>query len=92
LARGVSERVGGRVLTGEAEEVDLPGIWVPLDEAANLVVAGKISNAIAMIGILTTARLRQEGWKSLRSADEPWVARDRLLTLDRVRSGRFEHG
>ena len=29
LARGVREREAGRIHTGEAEEVDLPGCWVP---------------------------------------------------------------
>lgn len=89
LARNVEARDGGRIQTGEAEELSLPGAWVPLDEAVALVLDGSLSNPSAITGILATSAARADGWVSLRDADVGWPARDRLIKVDRVRSGRF---
>lgn len=85
LARDIQEMTGGRIHTGEAEEESLPGIWVPLPEAVELVLCGKIGNAIAVIGILATAALASQGFTELRDARQPWPARDELIRLGRVR-------
>lgn len=90
LARDVSERPGGRIQTGEAEEVSLPGVWVSVDDAVQLVLAGSIGNAIAVIGILAVAAAQRDGWTSLREARAQWPQRDFLNELGRVRSGRNE--
>ncbi len=84
LARDISPIAGGRVETGEAEEVHLPGAWVPLDEAYQLVMAGKISNVLSVVGILAAYSSRAAGWSNLRAADVPWPVRDHLLATGRV--------
>lgn len=84
LARDVSPAPGGRIVTGEAEEVSLPGAWVPLDEAVRLVMTGRLLNPSSVVGILATAAARDSGWSTLRSADEPWELRDELLASGRV--------
>lgn len=85
LARDVHERVDGRVETGEAEEVDLPGVWVPLDDAVDYVMSGAIGNPTSVVGILAAQQARQQGWAKLRPVDEPWVVRDELVAGGRVR-------
>ena len=57
---------------GEDEEVDLPLTWVPLDEAVQLVLAGRLHNPTAVSGVLAAAAARAGGWKSLRPADAEW--------------------
>ena len=84
LARGVSAIPGGRPLTGEAEEADLPQAWVPLDEAVGLVLGGNVQNAAAVCGILGAAAARAAGWQGLREPRAPWPARDHLVSSGRV--------
>lgn len=87
LAQDVALRPGGRVHTGEAEEVDMPGAWVPLDEAVDLVLGGQLANPTAVVGILAAAAAKTRGWSSLRHAESPWPVRDHLLATGRVRTG-----
>jgi len=84
LARGLSAAPKGRVMTGEAEESDLPQVWVPLDEAKELVLAGKIGNPTAVTGILAAWAARAGGWTSLRDEDAPWPARTAVEANGRV--------
>ena len=84
LARGVSPAPQGRPLTGEAEEGELPWLWLPLDEAKDLVLAGKLQNPTAVAGILAAWAARAGGWSSLRPADDPWPARTLVCQTDRV--------
>ncbi len=86
LARDLHEMPGGRVHTGEAEEAHLPRAWVDLDEARDLVLAGRIGSPSAVTGILAAWVARERGWDSLRAADSPWEARDRLIAAHRVRT------
>jgi ADP-ribose pyrophosphatase len=85
LARDVSERAEGRIETGEAEEVDLPGVWVPLDDAVGYVMAGVIGNPTSVVGILAAQQARRNGWTGLRSVDERWAVREQLVASGRVR-------
>ncbi len=85
LARDLREMPGGRVHTGEAEEAHLPRAWVDLDEARDLVLAGRIGSPSAVTGILAAWVAREQGWDSLRAPDSPWEARERLIAADRVR-------
>lgn len=85
LARGLSPLPDGREHTGEAEEAHLPRAWVPLDEARDLVLAGAIGSPTAVTGVLAAWASRAGGWASLRPADSPWPARERLLAAGRVR-------
>ncbi|MFM2438594.1 MAG: hypothetical protein RLZ55_1417 [Actinomycetota bacterium] len=83
LARGLERLPGGRIQTGEAEEIDLPRAWVPLDRARDLVLAGDLANPTTVMGVLAAWASRADGWKSLRPADTPWPLRDYV-----VRTGR----
>jgi ADP-ribose pyrophosphatase len=64
---------------GEAEERDMPVAWVDLDEGVRRVLAGELHNPMAVIGLLATARARDDGYRALRAADAPWPTRPRHL-------------
>jgi ADP-ribose pyrophosphatase len=85
LARGLTALESGRIVTGEAEEQNLPRVFVPLDEARDLVLSGAIGCASAVIGVLAALAAREHHWSPLRPVDAPWSARDRLESIDRVR-------
>lgn len=55
-----------------AEEADLTAAWVDLDEAQAAVLAGRIGNAGAVVGILAAHAARASGWATLRPPDAPW--------------------
>jgi ADP-ribose pyrophosphatase len=59
-------------------------VWASLDEAKELVLSGAICGPTAVVGILAAWASRADGWKSLRSAREPWQMRDHLLSIGRV--------
>lgn len=84
LARGLSTIEGGRVHTGEAEEVHLPRAWVDLDEARELVLSGAIGSPSAVCGILGAWAGRATGWRDLREVDAPWPARECIVANDRL--------
>jgi ADP-ribose pyrophosphatase len=84
LARGLTPLPDGREHTGEAEEAHLPRVWVPLEEARDLVLAGKVGSPSAVAGILAAVAARSAGWATLRPVDDPWPAREALLRQDRV--------
>lgn len=86
LARDLHALPGGRIQTGEAEEVDLPAQWVPLQDAVSLVLTAQIGNPTAVLGVLAAAEAHRSGWTSLREADAPWPVRDYLLSQGRVRT------
>ena len=85
LARDVRPRPGGRVLTGEAEEVHLPGVWLSIGDAVDLVLAGKLANPCAVVGALAAAAALANNWTSLRPANAQWTAREHLIATGRVR-------
>ena len=88
LARGLTPIPDGRPHTGEAEEAHLPRVWVDLDEAEALVLAGSLGSPSAAAGILAASAARRRGWQTLRPADAPWTAREELLASGRVRLPR----
>ncbi|WP_433318321.1 NUDIX domain-containing protein [Micromonospora sp. CA-269861] len=53
------------------EEADLQVVRIDLDEAVAMVLAGEITNAAAVAGLLAAARARDAGFTSLRRADAP---------------------
>lgn len=71
LARDLRPLPGGRTQTGEAEEADLPQMWVPLDDAVDAVLAGDLHNPTTVAGVLAAAAARARGWRSLRPAEAP---------------------
>jgi ADP-ribose pyrophosphatase len=59
----------------EHEEADMLVERFALDAAAGMALAGEITNAIAVAGVLAAARARQAGWRGLRPVDVPWPDR-----------------
>ncbi len=53
------------------EEADIVKRWVHLDEAVDGVLAGRLSNSILQIAVLTASVARTRGWNALRPADAP---------------------
>ena len=60
LARGVREATAPR-FAGEHEEADMPTRWVPLSEAVKAVLAGRIHNPLAVMGVLAVGILVPAG-------------------------------
>lgn len=54
------------------EERDMPVRWVPLDEAVEGVLSGRLHNPMAVMGLLAVAKARDAGFAGLRPADAPW--------------------
>jgi 8-oxo-dGTP pyrophosphatase MutT (NUDIX family) len=75
LARGLHGVPEDQRHQGEGEERDMPIAWVPLDEARDMVLAGRLHNPTAVSGILAAHAVRERGWSSLRPGDSPWPER-----------------
>jgi 8-oxo-dGTP pyrophosphatase MutT (NUDIX family) len=75
LARGVHEVAAAERHAREDEERDMAASWVPLEEARDLVLAGRLHNPAAVAGILAACAARTAGWDTLRPADAPWPER-----------------
>ena len=75
LARDVTPVEAADRHVGTGEERDMPSVWVPLEEAVGLVLAGRLHNPTAVSGILAAAAARARGWTDLRPADAPWPER-----------------
>ena len=58
LATGLTVDPDSRPQTGEAEERDLPQLWVALPEAVERCLDGSITNATAVAAILALAARR----------------------------------
>ncbi|EWT02972.1 ADP-ribose pyrophosphatase [Intrasporangium oryzae NRRL B-24470] len=55
-----------------AEELELRPLWVPLDDAADAVLQGQVSNGAAIVGILGAHAARTREWATLRPRDAAW--------------------
>ena len=75
LARGVWLDEESERDLGHGEERDMPYTWLPLDQARDLVLAGRLHNPAAVAGVLAAWVSRAEGWTSLRPADTAWPER-----------------
>lgn len=75
LARDLSPVADEDRYVGEHEEADMPIEWIALPDAVDAVLAGRIHNPLAIIGLLAAAHARAANWQSLRSADTPWPER-----------------
>ncbi|MGO1524090.1 MAG: NUDIX domain-containing protein [Nesterenkonia sp.] len=71
LAQGLSEVPQTERHSREAEEAEIAPMWVPLEEAVSAVLAGKIHNPSAVVGILGLHAVRTGGGE-LRDARAPW--------------------
>jgi len=56
------------------EEAEIEFHWISLDEAVASVLAGRLHNPSAVVGILAAAAARADGYAGLRPADAPWPA------------------
>ena len=72
LARSVRPVPEGERHSRQAEELDMPTRWVPLEEARDAVLAGRVHNPGSVIGILAACAARSLGWTTLRPADSAW--------------------
>lgn len=72
LARDLTPVPDQQRYTREAEELDMPTRWVPLDEALDAVLRGDLHNPSTVVGILAAHASRARGWATLRPADTPW--------------------
>ncbi|MCW2528877.1 MAG: hydrolase [Pseudonocardiales bacterium] len=75
LARGLRDVSLEDRFEPEHEEVTMTVHRLPLGEAVSAALAGKITNAAAVAGILAAATARDGGWRALRPADVSWPAR-----------------
>jgi 8-oxo-dGTP pyrophosphatase MutT (NUDIX family) len=57
------------------EELEMTAEWVPLAEAVDDVLAGRLENATAVIGVLAAQEAQRRAFAGLRPADAPWHAR-----------------
>ncbi|WP_425560091.1 NUDIX domain-containing protein [Kineococcus glutinatus] len=78
VARGLSSVPEGERHVREDEEADMLVVRVPLDEARDAVLAGRVHNPGAVIGVLAAWTARALGWTTLRAADAPWPEHPRL--------------
>lgn len=75
LARGLRAVPEDQRHDRSGEERDMLTAWVDLDEARDLVLAGRLHNPTAVSGILCAWVARASGWSTLRPADTPWPER-----------------
>ena len=71
LARGLSPVPEGLRHARVGEEAELVTVRVDLDEAVAMALRGEITNAACMVGVLATARLRDQGWPEPRPLGQP---------------------
>jgi ADP-ribose pyrophosphatase len=56
------------------EEAEIEFHWIALDDAVAAVLAGRLHNPSAVVGILAAAAARADNFAALRPADAPWPA------------------
>jgi ADP-ribose pyrophosphatase len=70
LARGIGD-AGDTGYEREHEEKFLEPAWVPLPEAVELALAGRLHNSAAVMGILAASAASASGFAALRPPDAP---------------------
>ena len=78
LARDPQLVPAGQRFERTEEEAEMQWEWVPLADAVQAVLAGKIHNLSAVAGITAAAAARAQDFTGLRPADEPWTTHPRL--------------
>ena len=71
LARELAEVPAEQRHDRHDEEADLQVVRVDLDEAVRMVLAGEITNASCVAGLLAAARARETGFTELRRPEAP---------------------
>ncbi len=72
LARGVHLVPEDQRHTRTDEEAEMVTAWVPLDDAVAQILAGKIHNPAAAVGLLAAQAARAVNYETLRDAREPF--------------------
>jgi len=72
LARDLTAVPPDQLFRREGEERGMRVAWVDLDEAHEAVLAGRLHNPSAVIGILTAHAARAGDWATVRPHDAPW--------------------
>jgi 8-oxo-dGDP phosphatase len=88
LARDLTEVLDRVKYVGDGEERDMPIRWVPLAQARDAVLAGRLHNPLGVMGILAATALLLgpvPGGTSARRPDAPWL-RSRAATHDSMPS------
>lgn len=67
LARDLSPVPEDALYERQGEERDMVLRWVPLTEAVDAVLAGRVHNPSAVVGILAAEVSRARGWRDLRT-------------------------
>ena len=83
LAREVTAVPRGERFDREHEEAEMQTAWVPLDEAREAILAGRLHNPTAVVGVLAACAARDLGWRTLRPADAPWPEHKAFRDADR---------
>lgn len=74
LARDLSVVDEADRFAREHEEAQMVARWVPLDDARDAVLAGRVHNPTAVVAVLAAVAARAAGWTTLRPADAAWPA------------------
>ncbi len=72
LARELSDVPEDQRHDRTGEELGMPGGWIDLEDAHTAVLAGRLNNASAIMGILAAYAARARDWSTLRPYDAPW--------------------
>ncbi|NJC22018.1 ADP-ribose pyrophosphatase [Arthrobacter pigmenti] len=72
LAQGVTEVPHEERHTRTHEEAEIELAWVPLQDAVDAVLGGRIHSPSAAAAVLAAAAAKLAGYSSLRPADSPW--------------------
>ena len=72
LARDLSPVPDGERYERIDEEASMVAAWVPLDEAVESVLTGRLHNPTAVVGVLAAAAARAAGWVTLERVDAPY--------------------
>ncbi len=74
LARGLTEVPHHDRHERTDEEAEIEFHWIDLDQAVAAVLAGRLHNPSAVVGILAASAARADDFAGLRPADAPWPA------------------
>lgn len=72
LARGISMVPEEERHERTEEEAEIQFAWVDLEEAAEAVLAGRIHNPSAVVGVLAAVQAARAGFGQLRPGNSPW--------------------
>lgn len=74
LARDLSDVPGHELHVRTDEEAEIELHWIPLEEAVQAVLEGRLHNPSAVVGVLAAAAARADNFTRLRPGDAPWPA------------------